>query len=262
MSTAVIIWGRSSSALPLQTILPQSWGPPLLAPAGWGQMLQWLHTFWMVRDSPPEEGRAAQLWHGGPGLAVPCGSLSIPSFQGNRGREESQEPQNYFMYLKSLLFLITLLFSHVSKYTGWWCPACQRKRSVAKKEENIHLKAESKEDKKCANNTIVGKISGFLSQSYWQSLFYSWNTVHYPMAADIAYLQNARGCQLFSNLGYVQQYVMAPKIIWKLPVISKAFQMLLKLAVTANNNLSGYLFFRHDQVYEMKYKLSVFKALS
>lgn len=82
------------------------------------------------------------------------------------------------------------------------------------------------------------------------------------MAADTAYLQDTRGCQLFSNLGYVQQYVMAPKIIWKLPVINKAFQMLLKLAVTTNNNLSGHLFFRHEQVYEMKCKLSVFKPLS
>lgn len=81
------------------------------------------------------------------------------------------------------------------------------------------------------------------------------------MEADTPYLQDARGCQLFSSLGYVQQYVMAPKIISKLPLINKAFQTLLKLAVTANN-LSGYFFFRHEQVYEMKGKLSVFKAWS
>lgn len=81
------------------------------------------------------------------------------------------------------------------------------------------------------------------------------------MAADTTYLQDARGCQLFSSLGYVQQYVTAPKIIWKVPLVNKAFQTLLKLAATANN-LSGYFFFRHEQVYEMKCKLSVLKALS
>lgn len=79
------------------------------------------------------------------------------------------------------------------------------------------------------------------------------------MVADTAYLQDARDCQLFSKLGYVQQYVMAPKIIWKLPFIDKAFQTLLMLAETANV-LSSYFFFRHEQAYEMKGKLSLSKA--
>lgn len=79
--------------------------------------------------------------------------------------------------------------------------------------------------------------------------------------ADTAYLQDARGCQLFSRLGYVQKYVMATKIIWKLPFNNKAFQTLFVLAETANISLS-YFFFRHEKAHKMKGKLDLFKVLS
>jgi len=43
--------------------------------------------------------------------------------------------------------------------------------------------------------------------------------------------------------------------------MNRAFQTLLTLPETANV-LSSYFFFRHEQAYEMKGKLSLFKALS
>lgn len=63
------------------------------------------------------------------------------------------------------------------------------------------------------------------------------------------------GWVMYSSMSWHQ------KKIWKLPFINKAFQMLLTLAEAANV-LSSYFFFRHEQAYEMKGKLSLFKALS
>lgn len=83
------------------------------------------------------------------------------------------------------------------------------KKKQYQKEGNNHSSAAnaSKETKNALTAWLL-----FLSHKAMASLFYSWDTVHYSMVVATAYLQEARGCQLFSI--HVQQYVMALKIIF------------------------------------------------